>query len=179
MVAAADGKIEPDHVVLERHRHVKGRRTGVIAHASADPADAGRLGFIDGKLSGAPHHQMAHAVVAIDQGRRWSIAHHADIGGGVDAPGAKTAHIQRQPDHAVSIAAAQIRLDHKVGQNLRITSGHAGRCKGAEYKGGEPRGGNAGNVTGHTGHAPEGDGEGWFRVASNHRIKPTGEVSRT
>ena len=79
----------------------------------------------------------------------------------------------------MGIAAAQIGLDHEVGQGLRIASRHAGRGEGAEDEGGEPLGRNAGNVIGHTGHAPEGEGEGWFRVASNHRIKLTWEVSRT
>ena len=133
---------------------VERRRSGVIAHARADPADAGCFGLFDRKLGGAPHHQMAHAVVAVDQRRRRPLAHHADIRLGIDAAGADAAHVERQPDHAMGVGAAQIGLDHEPGKRVRIVGRQAGGNESAGDKRREPCGRNARVVLGHTGHAP-------------------------
>ena len=69
MVAAADCEVEPDHVVLERHGDVKRRRPGMVAHAGADPTDAGGLGLLDSEMGSLAHYQVAHGVVAVDQRR--------------------------------------------------------------------------------------------------------------
>ena len=153
MVVAADGEIEPDHVVVQRQGDIERRRAGVIAHARADPADAGRLGLFDGEMRGAAHHQVAHGIVAVDQRRRGPVADHADIRLGIDAAGPDTAHIERQPDHAMGIAAAQIGLDHEPGDGFRVLRGQAGRDKGADDETREPVGGNARIVRGHACHA--------------------------
>ncbi|MFZ1152344.1 MAG: hypothetical protein WAR76_21860 [Xanthobacteraceae bacterium] len=39
----------------------------MIAHARPDPANACHLGLLDRQFRGAPHHQMAHAIVAVNQ----------------------------------------------------------------------------------------------------------------
>jgi hypothetical protein len=139
--------------VVQRQGDVERRRTGVIAHARADPADAGRLGLFDRKMRGAAHHQVAHGIVAVDECRRGPVADHADVGFGIDAAGANAAHIKRQPDHAMSIAAAQIGLDHEASDGFRIRLRQACRGQSADDEGGEPVGGNARIVRGHAGHA--------------------------
>jgi hypothetical protein len=123
--------------VGERHRHVKRRRPGVIAHTRADPADSRRLGLFDCQFGGAAHHQMAHAVVAVDQRSRSALADDADVWLGIDAAGTQTANVKRQPDHAMGVAAAQIRFNHKVTENLRVGFRQAGSDKGAGHKAGE------------------------------------------
>ena len=67
MIVAAHREIESDHVMIERHRDIKRRGPGMIAHARSDPTDAGRLGFLDRQSGGAAHHQMTQTVVAVDQ----------------------------------------------------------------------------------------------------------------
>ena len=42
------------------------------------------------------------------------------FGLGIDAAGADAAHVKRQPDDAMGVAAAQIGLDHEIRQRLRI-----------------------------------------------------------
>jgi hypothetical protein len=137
VIVAADSEIQPDHVVLERHGDIERRRTGMIAHARADPADAGRLALFDCKLRRAPHHQMAHAIVAVDQSGGRPVAHHADIRLGIDAAGADAPHVKRQSDHTVGIAATQVGLDHQARQDCRISAWQAGGDESADNEGGE------------------------------------------
>ena len=113
-------------------RDIERRRAGVIAHARANPADAGRLGLVDGELRGAAHHQMAHGVVAVDQRRRGPVADDADVRLGIDAAGADPPHIERQPDDAMGIAAAQIGFDHQAGDGFRVARRQSGRDEGAD-----------------------------------------------
>ena len=134
VVVAAHREIKPDHVVVQRQGDIERRRSGVIAHARADPADAGRLGFLDGEMCGAAHHQMAHGIVAIEQRRRGPVAHHADIRLGVDAAAADAAHIERQPDHAMGIAAAKVGLDHEAGDGFCVLVGRPAAAKARTMK---------------------------------------------
>jgi hypothetical protein len=87
VVVAAHREIHADHVVSERHRHVKRRRPCVVAHARAHPADSCRFRLFDRQFGGATHHQMTHAVVAIDQRDRRPFADHANVRFGIDAAG--------------------------------------------------------------------------------------------
>ena len=139
--------------MVQRQGDVERRRAGVIAHARADPADAGGLGLLDREVRGAAHHQVAHGIVAVDQRRRGPVADHADVRLGVDAAGPDAAHIKRQPDHAVGVAAAQIGLDHEAPDDFRVLRGQAGRDKGADDETREPVGGNARIVGGRAWHA--------------------------
>ncbi len=74
---------------------------------------------------GAAHHQMTHAVVAVDQRGRGLLAHHADVGTGVEAAGLDAAGILRQPADAVAVGALQIGLRHQRGDDSGIRSGQA------------------------------------------------------
>jgi hypothetical protein len=143
MVVATDREIQADHVVRERHRYVKRRRPGMIAHACAHPADSGDLGLFDRQFGGATHHQMAHAIVAVDQRRRSALADHANIRLGVDAAGAEATNVKRQPDHAMGVAAAQIRFDHEICEYLRVGLWQAGCGEGAGHEAGEIGSGHA------------------------------------
>ena len=49
------------------------------------------------------------------------------FGFGIDAAGADAAHIERQADHAMGVAAAQIGFDHQARQRFRIRRRQAGR----------------------------------------------------
>ena len=104
----------------ERHRDIKRRGPGMIAHACPDPTDASRLGLLDRQGGGAPHHQMTQAIVAVDQRHRRAIADKPDIWFGVDAAGAQPAHVKRQPDHAMGVAAPQIGFDHQTCDAVRV-----------------------------------------------------------
>ena len=118
VVVAADREIEPDHVVGERHRGVERRRAGVVAHARARPRR--RL---------LPWPSRSRSCVA-KRMTRWPmplspstsavarlLLHDADIRTRLDAAGLQPAQIERQADHAVGIAAAQIGLDHEAGDD--------------------------------------------------------------
>jgi hypothetical protein len=135
VVVAAHREIQADHVVGERHRDVKRRGPRVVAHARAHPADSCRFRLFDRQVGGTAHHQMTHAVVAVDQRCRRAFVDHANIRFGIDAAGAQATNVKRQPDHAMGIAAAQICFDHKVSKYLRVVFRQAGSAEGAGYEG--------------------------------------------
>ena len=93
MVGVADREIEPDHVVGERHPRVKRGGADMVEELRVDPADAGCARLFDCDLRGAAHHQMTHAVVAVDQRGRGLLAHDADVGSDVEAAGLDAAGI--------------------------------------------------------------------------------------
>ncbi len=123
MVGVADREIEPDHVVGERHPRIERGGAGMVGELRVDPADAGRARFLDCDPGGAAHHQMAHAVVAVDQRGRGLLAHHADVGLGVEAAGFDAAGILRQPADAVAVGALQIGLRHQRGDDSGVRAG--------------------------------------------------------
>jgi hypothetical protein len=117
VIVAADGEVEPDHVVGERHHGVERGRPGMIAHACADPADPRPLRLFDGEFRGPAHHQMAHAVVAVEERGRRPLFEHLDVGVPVDAAGLDSAHIERHAEHAVGVGAAQIGLGDQFAEH--------------------------------------------------------------
>ena len=131
MVVAADREIEPDHVVGERHHRVGSGRARMVAHARADPGDAVVLRLLDRGHGGETHHQMADAVVAIDQRGRRPLPHDADIRTRIDPARLQAPRIDRQADHAVGIRAAQIGLDHQAGEDIGVVGRQAGGLEGA------------------------------------------------
>ena len=74
---------------------------------------------------GTRHHQMAHAVVAVDHRHRGALVHHADVGPRIDAAGADALDVLRQPDHAVAVGALQVGLRHQRGDLVGIGIGQA------------------------------------------------------
>ena len=75
----------------------------MVRAAHADPADPGVTGEIDRRFGGARHHQMAHAVVAIDQRGRGRGLFDADVGLRIDAAAAHAVDVLPQPEHTVGV----------------------------------------------------------------------------
>ena len=131
MIVAADGEIEPDHVMGERHHGVERRRAGMVAHSRAHPGEACGFGLLDRRHGCKTHDQMAHAVIAVDKRGGRTLLHDPDVRTRVDPARLEAPQIERQPDHAVRVAAAQIGLDHQPRDNLRIIGGKSGSLEGA------------------------------------------------
>ena len=114
VVGIGDRGVEPDHAVLDRHRRIEPRRARMVRSAHADPADAGVARERDRGVGGAAHHQMAHAVVAVDQrGRRRGLGDR-DVRLGVEPAGADAADILRQAKDAVGVGAGEIGFGHQL-----------------------------------------------------------------
>ena len=52
----------------------------MVGAPHADPADARLARDLDREIGGVGHHQMAHAVVAVDQRGRGAALDHLDVG---------------------------------------------------------------------------------------------------
>ena len=87
----------------------------MVRAAHADPADAGVARELDRGLGGARHHQMAHAVVAVDQRGRGRGLLDPDVGLRIDAAAAQPLDVLRQPEHAVGVGAGEVGLEHQLG----------------------------------------------------------------
>ena len=83
VVGIGHRRIDADHVGLERQRGIDAGGPRVARHEAADPGDAALARQLDGGFGGARHHQMAHAVVAVDQRGRRRGAVDLDVGLGV------------------------------------------------------------------------------------------------
>ncbi len=120
MIGVADGEIQPDHVVGERHAGVERCRTGMIAQLRTDPGDAGGARLCNGDIGRARHHQMSHAVVAVDQRRAGALLHHADRGLYVQAAGLDAAGIRHETGDPMPVGALQVRACHQPCDNSRV-----------------------------------------------------------
>ena len=120
VVGVADREVEPDHVMRQRHRRIERCRTGVVGELRVDPGDAGRARLFDRHFGRALHHQMTHAVVAVQHGGREMVVHDADIGPDVEAAGLDAPDILREPGDAMAVGALQVRFRHQAGDGGRI-----------------------------------------------------------
>ena len=123
--------------VGERHHGIERRRPRMIAHARPDPGRARLLRLRNRCLGGKAHDQMAHAVVAVDQRGRGLLSDEANVRALVDPVRLEAAHIKRQANDAVGVAAAQIGLDHESGNLRGIPGGKPGRLECAPDESGE------------------------------------------
>ena len=142
VVGVGDRGIEPDHVGMKRQRGIDAGGAGVVRHAQADPGDAAVARQRDGGLGRARHHQMAHAVVAVDQRGRRRGAIHLDVGARIEPADLQPMHVLRQPEHAVRVGAGEIGLQHQLGHLGGVGFRQAGLDHGVGDQGahrGEPR----------------------------------------
>ena len=113
MIGVADRKVEPDHVMGERHRGVERGGTGMVAELRVDPAYAGAARLFDGHLGRAFHDEVAHAVVAVQDGRAGVLVHDMDVRPDVEAAGLDPPDILRQPADAVPVRPLQVGRRHQ------------------------------------------------------------------
>jgi hypothetical protein len=95
----------------------------------ADPRDAGLFRHRDRFARGARHHEMAHAVVAVDERGRRRALRQRDVGVFVEAARLQPADILRQPENAVAVGAGEIGLGHQFGACGGVGFGQTGRNK--------------------------------------------------
>src|SRR5512138_294744 len=105
MIGVTDRQVEPDHVVLHRHPRVERRGTGVIAVMHANPRNAGALRLFDRFQRGGPHHDMAHAVVAVEERHAVALALDTYVRSQIDSARANASNVLRKSEDAVSLRA--------------------------------------------------------------------------
>ena len=136
--------VDADHAVRERHRRVdRPAPAWLERRAPTQPTPDARASSM-ARLAAVGHHQMADAVVAIDQRGRGRTLDHLDVGLRIDPPRLSVAHIAgsrntpwaSKPVRSASIIAAA--TDRRVGR------GQAAGAQGVGEK--SPQGGG--------GHAP-------------------------
>ena len=71
----------------------------------SNPCNTSSFGFFDGKFGSLLHHQMAHAVVAIDQSHRSFFFDDADIGLEINATTFESGDVGHHADYPVPIRA--------------------------------------------------------------------------
>ena len=98
----------------------------MVGAPHADPRHAGVARQRNRGLGGARHHQVSHAVVAVDQRGCGRAARHRDVRMRIEAAGLQPPHILRQAEHAMRVGAGQVRLAHQLGANCRILARQAG-----------------------------------------------------
>jgi len=113
VIGVADREVQPDHVMGERHRGVERGRAGMVAELRVDPAYSGAARLFDRHFGGAFHHEVAHAVVAVQHGRAGVLVHDMDVGPDVEAAGLDPPDILRQPADAVPVRSLQVGLRHQ------------------------------------------------------------------
>ena len=130
MIGVAHREIQANHVVCHRHAGVERRRAGMVTPLRAHPGHACGFRFFNRALGGEFHHQMPHAVVAVDQCHRGSFALNADVRFDVHRAALDAAYVLRQTKNAVAFAAIHIGARHQLGDGLRFGWRDADRLKG-------------------------------------------------
>jgi hypothetical protein len=74
----------------------------------------------------ARHHQMAHAVVAVDQRGRRRGALDLDVRPRIGRVQLQPLNVLRQPEHAVRVGADQVGFQHQFGDLGGVRCRHAG-----------------------------------------------------
>ncbi len=125
MVGAADGDIEPDHVVLQGLHRIERRGAGMVRHARANPGDAGGASLLDRAVGRMAHDEMAEAVIAIDESGGRPVLDHPEARRQIDPARLDAPDVLRQAEDAVTVLAAQIGRRHQRGHSRRVRRLHA------------------------------------------------------
>ena len=134
VVGAANCGVDTDHVALHRHVRIDRGRAGMVAVMNTDPADTVCSSLFHGDFGTAADDQMAHAVVAVDEGGGVRLALDADVRRQVDAALPDAADIAGQAENAVRILAHQVGIGHPPRGRLGIRIRHADRHEGALHE---------------------------------------------
>jgi hypothetical protein len=137
MIRVADREVETDHAGLGHHARVERGRAGVIRMHRADPGGAGGFCFLNGQRGGALHHQVAHAVVAVDQRHRRALGGDADVRREIDTTRLEAPDVGDEADHTVTVRALAISLGHQLAHGARVGFGQAGFFKRGGDEGAE------------------------------------------
>jgi hypothetical protein len=95
----------------------------------ADPRHAGLARQRNRGLGSARHHQVAHAVVAVDQRGRGRALRDRDVRMRIEAARLEPPNVLRQAEHAVRVRAGQVRRAHQSGADRRILARQAGSAE--------------------------------------------------
>ena len=125
MVGVAYREIKADHVVRHRHAGVERRGPRMVAPLRAHPRDASRLGFFNRFFGGEFHHQMAHAVITVDERHARRFALNRDVRLDVDRAALDAADVLRQAENAVAFGAVHVGACHQLRDGLRFGFGNA------------------------------------------------------
>src|SRR3970040_812589 len=101
----------------------------MVAPFHADPGDARGLRLLDRLFGGKAHHEVPHAVVAVNQRHAGRLPLDADPGLHVDRPALDAADVLGKPEHPVSLGALQGGAHHQLGDVLRLRLGYAHRLE--------------------------------------------------
>ena len=93
---------------------------GNIAPFRANPRDTGGLRFLDCDLRRVTHHEMAHAVIAVDESHRCRLALDADVRPYVDRTAFDAADVLRQAENAVAFGTVHIGARHELRDHHRV-----------------------------------------------------------
>ena len=126
VVGIRDSRIKTHHVGLQRQRGIDPRRAGVTGHAAPDPGNTAFARELNRGFRSTGHHQMTHAIVAVDERGRRRCAVDRNVGPGIGRTELQTLDILHQAEHAMRIGADEICLEHEPRNFSRVILRHAG-----------------------------------------------------
>jgi hypothetical protein len=106
-----------------------GHRAAVIAAAHGGYRHAELRCALDGLAHGEVTADLTHRVAAVDHQRRALLAHHLGLGGRIHPVPRQLLHILGHPQHAVRMAATQIRHHQRVGKQFGVILRHGTACE--------------------------------------------------
>ena len=93
----------------------------MVGAAHADPRHAGLARDLDREIGGIGHHQVTHAVVAVDQRGGRAALEHLDVGARIEDAGLELLDVTRQPENAVRIRAREVGIEHRAGDGPGVS----------------------------------------------------------
>ena len=109
----------------------------MVAVAGTHPSDTGTPGFFNGDVHSVRHDQVAHAVVAVDDGHSGALSHDPNVGTRIDAARQNTFDILRQANNAVAVRTLQVGIGHEARDFGGVLIGQSGAFQGVGDEGAE------------------------------------------